>query len=381
MNLYPVGQVIAAVLISDSLMRFLLVLIRFFSRPRSKTVTVEVADGEGCVILIAAHNESGTIGETVRSFNERLAEWPLSEVWVVADRCQDSTADEARREAANVAVRVDGRVGKGAVIDWWLRTYQSVWVKKDAILILDADSRLEAGSLKCIRDEFKAGAKVIQSFVAPVAGSESGRLAGWSEVIMQRVDDEARSRCGWPVPLRGTGMAFRGEILAELAPRLHTLAEDLELDVLLCSAGVPVTLVSGSVVLDPKPIKSDGAARQRARWLHGQIQVLLAYPRELLAGLFKGGPGAWLLILLLFLRPKILFIGIRVILIFIFPKIALTGLTMDLSYYLAGAFFVEKPASYLLDLISAPRYLFMWMRSFGIALFRRSRKVWLKAGR
>src|SRR4029450_11395523 len=50
---------------------------------------------------------------------------------------------------------------------------------------------------------------------------------------MQRIDDEARRRCGWPVPLRGTGMALRAEVLAGLAPRLHTPAEDLELDLLL----------------------------------------------------------------------------------------------------------------------------------------------------
>jgi cellulose synthase/poly-beta-1,6-N-acetylglucosamine synthase-like glycosyltransferase len=202
---------------------------------------------------------------------------------------------------------------------------------------------------------------------------------------MQRIDDEARRRCGWPVPLRGTGMALRGELLAELAPRLHTYAEDLELDVILASRGARVEFVPEAVIFDPKPLQTDGASRQRARWLQGQLQVLRDYRREFVQALLTGGAGAWFLLWLLMLRPKILFIGLRILLLlagFFFTPLlwlALAGLAMDGIYYLAGAAIVDNPRRYLLDLLAVPRYAAMWFFSFGTAIIRR--RVWLRAGR
>ena len=173
--------------------------------------------------------------------------------------------------------------------------------------------------------------------------------------------------------------------LAELAPRLHTYAEDLELDVILAARGARVEFVPEAVIYDPKPQQAAGASRQRARWLQGQLQVLRDYRREFVRALLTGGAGAWFLLWLLMLRPKILFIGLRILLLLtglFFPPLfwmALAGLTMDGIYYLAGAAIVDDPRRYLLDLLAVPRYAAMWFYSFGTALIRR--RVWLRAGR
>lgn len=185
-------------------------------------------------------------------------------------------------------------------------------------------------------------------------------------------------------------MAFRGEILAGIAPRLHTLAEDLELDVLLASRRKRVEFVPDAVTLDPKPRRASGASQQRARWFQGQLQVLRDYYREIVRALIKGGPGAWFLLPLLMLRPKILFISLRALLLFIsvwVPSLfwfALAGLVMDLAYYLAGTAVVDNPRRYLFDLGAAPRYAVIWFYSFAIAILRRGKRgqsVWLRAGR
>lgn len=339
----------------------------------------------GCAVLIAAHNEAGTIGPTITDLKKQLFEWPNSSLWVVADRCTDVTANEALEAGAKVATRSAGQLGKGAVVAWWMEHYQAVWRTKAAIVILDADSRLAPGSLSKLRQTMACGADAAQMFVAPDASTTSGRLAGWSEVLMQCIDDEARWRCGWSVPLRGTGMAFRCELLAELAPRLHTYAEDLELDVILASKRARVEFVPEAKVFDPKPQQVSGASRQRARWLQGQLQVLRDYSQEFFHALLSGGTGAWFLLWLLMLRPKILFIGLRILLLLaglFFPPLiwlALLGLILDAIYYLAGAMIVDNPKRYLLDLILVPRYVAMWFYSFGTALIRR--RIWLRAGR
>ncbi len=367
----------------DSILRFLLLCLRVI-RPAHKELSAPEQDSlkiVGCVVLIAAKDEAAKIAATVATIKSHLEEWPGSSIWVVADHCRDETADAAESAGAQVAVRQDGRLGKCAVIGWWLRRYEAVWQKREAVIILDADSRITEGSLGLLKDAIRCGADVAQSFIAPDAETKDGRLAGWSEVLMQRIDDEARRRCGWSVPLRGTGMAFRSKVLADLANHLHTFAEDLELDILLAARGARVEFVPEAIVYDPKPQVLAGASRQRARWFQGQLEVLSDYRPEILRALAKGGIGAWFLLIPLILRPKILFIGLRMLLLLFSPWIALTGLIMDTAYYLAGAALVDNPRRYLLDLIAVPRYGAIWLYSFGMAAMRRGQKSWLRAGR
>lgn len=202
---------------------------------------------------------------------------------------------------------------------------------------------------------------------------------------MQQIDDRARAACGWPVPLRGTGMAIRPSLLAELSPLLHTQAEDLELDILLALRDARVIFVPEAVINDPKPTRADGASRQRARWLKGQLDVVRDYlpdlPRLLAKGRDRGLIGDLFLFLPLFWRPKLLFIALRVVLWPIFPLVATIGLLLDLLYYLAGALFVDRPRQYLRDLLGVPLYLLVWGQSLLLALLHRGRTVWLRAGR
>lgn len=386
--LMPVQILLGASLIFDSLLRFGLLCLRLLLKPSPAVHPISPTEPGIGHILIPAHNESGTIGATVAALAAHLPEWPGTQVWVLADRCTDGTAAEAASAGAKVAVRTAGPYGKGAVLAWWLESHASHWSKRDCVLVLDADSRLAEGSLSALRAVMQSDAVAAQAFVAPAASSKAGRLAGWSEVLMQRIDDEARLRCGWNAPLRGTGMVFRVTALAALAPRLHTLAEDLELDVLLAAQRAKVVFIPQAVVFDPKPQQTAGASRQRARWLQGQWQVLRDYWPLVLQALSKGGIGAWFLLWLLLLRPKLALMGLRVLLLIFglllgqagvwLTRLALMGLSLDALYYLGGIALVDDRARYIRDLMSTPRYVAMWVYSLGLATVRRG---WLKAGR
>src|SRR5580765_8892446 len=132
-------------------------------------------------------------------------------------------------------------------------------------------------------------------------------------------------------------MLFRPQVLAEFAPKLHTLTEDLELDILIASRGRRVTFVPRAVVTDPKPRESTGASRQRARWFRGQLQVVRDYFGEIVRALARGGLSSWMLIPLLLLRPKVLFVFLRLLAAaFGWWRPAAAGLALDLFYYLGG---------------------------------------------
>jgi cellulose synthase/poly-beta-1,6-N-acetylglucosamine synthase-like glycosyltransferase len=377
----------------DSLLRFLLLLLRAVVKRKAARPLATGTEIGGCIVLIAARDEAGTIGPTLESLRPQLDEWPDSSLWVIADQCSDTTAKEAKKNGAYVAERSPGEIGKGAAIRWWIENFRDQWTPRSTILLLDADSRLRAGSLSSLRGAIGSGAVAAQCFVAPRASGATSRLAGWSEVLMQRIDDEARSRLGFSVPLRGAGSALSAGVLAELSPRLHTFAEDLELDVLLAARPARVDFVPDAVVLDPKPPQEAGVSRQRTRWFEGQLQVLRDYWREIARALVHGRRGTWLLLPLLFLRPKTAFIALRVMILVMAllwgPRSAVVivaaALAMDVSYYFGGVLVVDDRRRYLTDLLSAPRYAGIWLYSLGGAIFSRGRKAerrsWLRAGR
>ena len=387
------GFLSGVLLIVDCTLRAILLGLRLISK---KSVAAgKILPINGAIILIAARDEAGVIGQTVDALVPQLREWNDARLWIVADNCTDGTAAEALREGVNVAVRSGGKSGKGAVLDWWLTTHKSDWKSGEIIIVLDADSRIQNGTLLALKNAFETGADAAQAFVKPLATTQSGRLAGWSEVLMQLIDDTARTRYGWQIPLRGTGMAIKAELLAELAPKLHTLAEDLELDVLLAKKKSNVKFVSEAVIFDPKPQKERGVANQRARWFRGQFQVLKSYWHEIFFALRNSGASAWFLLPLLFLRPKILLMGSRAtvlittltllftsitnqLFVVILLSFSLLGLCFDAIYYLTAAQLISNRKEYLRDLLAAPRYVLIWILGFSLMLVKRG---WLRAGR
>ena len=387
------GFIFGVLLICDSVLRGILLCLRLILKQAvasQKKIAVN-----GAIILIAARDEAGVMGPTVEALVPHLCEWTDARLWIVADNCTDETAAEAIREGVSVAVRSGGKSGKGAVLAWWLTTYKSDWKSGEIIIVLDADSRIQNGTLLALKNSFESGADAVQMFVKPLATTQSGRLAGWSEVLMQLIDDTTRTRYGWQIPLRGTGMAIKADLLAELAPKLHTLAEDLELDVLFAQKKANVKFLAEAVIFDPKPQRERGVANQRARWFRGQLQVLKSYWREIFLALGNGGASAWFLLPLLFLRPKTLFLASRIgvfittltlllsgftnqLFVLILLSFSLVGLCFDAFYYLAAAPLISNWKEYLRDLLAAPRYALIWVLSFSLLLVKRG---WLRAGR
>ena len=378
--MFAITVVLGLLLLLDSAVRFTLLCLRFLrSDPVANRHDQDNSDILSYLVLIPARDEEQTIDRTVRDVRNFMAELPKGELWVIADQCGDATAARAYTAGAKVAVRSAGPLGKGRALQWWFRIHEEVWKAREVVIFLDADSGLDRRSLPEMLAAIRNGSDAAQAAVCPMSDSIDGRLAGYSELLTQRIDDEARRRCGWQVPLRGTGMVFRTSLFAEVAPRLHTLAEDLELSVMLAANGTHVAFVPTASVLDPKPRASRDASRQRARWLQGQFQVVLNYRQEILRGLTFGGAGTRLLLLSLILRPKTPFVLLRLLAFgtALWPFASL-GLFMDMAYYLAGIQTSENRWQYLLDTLSLPRYGLVWLNGLAHA---KNRKRWLRTAR
>jgi len=355
--------------------------------------------------IIPAHNEEKVIAQTIT--NLRAAN-PDS-ILVIADGCTDSTVEAAEASGAMVFQCSEG--SKGGALKWLFNKDLTGFENLSGLIaIFDADSTVSPNFFPEVRRAFEGGAQVTQGFVSPViqphpsqrdslpifASSESkdkttwrtwgglgwGKnpaptLAAYSEVLSQVFDDEVRSRLGWSVPLRGTGMAFRVELLRELLPHIHTRTEDIELSLLLAQRGVRVKFLRDAIIYDPKPQDAERVARQRARWLQGQMQVWRDYWQTILRLSLRGAEMGWLLGALL-LKPKTFLVALKLLmclLVWLLPFSALlkSPFTLlfiaEVLYYIGGLLLVsaQDRSRYAHVLFLAPLYVWVWGRSVFIA--------------
>jgi cellulose synthase/poly-beta-1,6-N-acetylglucosamine synthase-like glycosyltransferase len=338
--------------------------------------------------VLAAHDEAALIAGSIGA----LATLGRP-VYLIADHCADDTAAVAAAAGARVYVRQEGEGGKGAALAWFMEVAEAELRDLDALIVLDADSRLAPGFVEAMARAFAQGAEAAQGFVQPVGvtGSPVSALAAYSELLSQRIGDKIRSALGWTVPLRGTGMAFRPHLLREVVKGLRTRTEDIELSLRLAGRGVRVWWVPEAVMFDPKPQGLPRAANQRARWLQGQAQVWRHYGRDILRLLLTGGPNAWSLLWALLLKPKTLVTLLKVGLLALMTLLpirppalrgallCLTGaaVAVDVAYYLVGLLLVRERGLYARALLAAPLYIAMWLWSLLLAPL--ARRTWLRA--
>jgi cellulose synthase/poly-beta-1,6-N-acetylglucosamine synthase-like glycosyltransferase len=231
------------------------------------------------VILVPAHNEELLIASTVASL--RALDYPqeLFRIHVVADNCTDSTAERARAAGAEVHVRfaLDAR-GKGPALQWLLQRLWSLGDPHDAVVIVDADSTLSANFLRVMDAKLTEGHRVVQGYYAvrdPGTSWNVGlRYAGFA--LRHYLRPLARTAFGGSCGLYGNGMAFRSEILRDRPLTAH-LTEDMELQLELLLAGVPVAFAPDAVVEAEMPTSLAGAQSQQQRWEQGRLDLARRY--------------------------------------------------------------------------------------------------------
>lgn len=336
---------------------------------------------EGIHVVIMARNEAAVIGGTVRAL--AMAIGSEDQIHVVADHCQDGTAYIAHKAGATVHVRQNGGpAGKGQALKWWLEATKDVASPDEMIVILDADSLVAPNFFESIRKRMQDGEKVVQTRVEPIvrANSPISCLAAYSESTEQRVNDALRSKLGWPVRLRGTGMAFRRHILEKICTSLHTLVEDVELTLQLGAQGEQIYFAHETYIADPKPNDQDGVMRQRARWMKGQVQVVGSYFKDIVK-LLARGPAGWSLLSSILLKPKTLLIPLKALLtagaltgailwggvFWILASIGTLSLMYDSGTFLYGVKYAPDRREALRALALIPLYMIMWLRSLALS--------------
>lgn len=377
----------------DSALRTLYLLFVPRSARGREDHPIAATEGRGprLAVLIAARDEADVIGMTVEYAQRKMGS--SDAIFVVADNCSDTTAEVATHADAHVYRRRGGAAGKGPALAWLVEVAHDELSRFDGLVVLDADTLVREDFFDALRQALTDGTDVAQGFVHPIGIEQSlvSTLAGYSELLSQYIDDAARSRLGWPVPLRGTGMVFRPGVFIDLTPALRTHVEDAELSLLLVARGVRAKFIPEAVILDPKPQDAARAAKQRARWLQSQREIWRCYWRDILHLLVRGDIGSKTLAFSLLFKPKALLFCLKIMFLALFLAIPVTpgwfrigviislasAVLLDTTYYILGLAVVENPRFFAKALLAAPFYVVVWLRGMVIALL--SREPWLRA--
>lgn len=241
-------------------------------------------------VLIAAYNEEEAIAATLKSVRDCLYPGPL-EIIVLDDGSPDGTSamvDYCRETlfgAADGAVlrsyRASENRGKARILNHGLEL-----ARHDLVVTLDADTRLQPGSLAEIVERLLAGPPETAAVAGAVlvGNPRESLVAGaqqWDYFHGIAAVKRMQSMYGGTLVAQGAFSVYRRQALVEIGGWPDTVGEDIVLTWALLERGHRIGYAESAIAWTHAPATFGDLARQRKRWARGMIEAL-AHHRSLL---------------------------------------------------------------------------------------------------
>jgi cellulose synthase/poly-beta-1,6-N-acetylglucosamine synthase-like glycosyltransferase len=251
--------------------------------PRARPAPPPLDPSLRVAVLVPAHDEERGIAATLATITPQLRDG--DRLVVVADNCDDATAEVARAAGADVFERSDaGHRGKSFAVASGV-TYLAA-NEPDIVIVVDADCRVEAGAIDALRaaaTERPAQAAYVMR--APDGAPPARRLAELLFLVRNVVRPLGLQRLGMPCLLTGSGMAFPWSLIRGAPLASGSVVEDLQLAIDLAADGTPPHFCGAARVSSEFPTSDAAASAQQTRWLWGVVRAIGQAPRLVLAAL------------------------------------------------------------------------------------------------
>ena len=240
-------------------------------------------------VLIPAHNEEASVGQTIASLLQQSRS--PDRVIVVADNCTDRTVERARAAGVEVIESVGNTHKKAGALNQVLAGLLPGLGDNDVVMIMDADTMLDDGFLAAAVDRFTAD-RALMAVGGLFYGEEGHGLIGqFQRNEYLRYGREISRRRGRVFVLTGTASLFRSRALRTVAASrgvtipgtpgdvydTAALTEDNELTIALKSlGGLMISPSQCTVVTELMPGWRTLWA-QRLRWQRGALENIGAY--------------------------------------------------------------------------------------------------------
>lgn len=248
-------------------------------------------------LLVAAHNEENVVAELVECLKNLDYPQDKFDVFVVADNCDDKTAEVSRNAGAVVLERFDeSRRGKGYAMEFAFEKIFALEKEYEYICVFDADNLVKPDFLKHMNSKINEGYSAVQGYLDSKNPTDSWLTFSYSlwYWINNRVAQLSRGNLNLGCRLGGTGFAVAAELIKEFGWGATCLAEDTEFTLKLALSDIKVGWSHEAVVYDEKPLLLSTSIKQRRRWMQGLSDVASHYVKPLIEkGIKEKSAGAF----------------------------------------------------------------------------------------
>ena len=233
-------------------------------------------------IMIPCHNEHEVIYDTVQNIlNVNYKDY---EIILIDDRSSDDTAQIIQKLAKGYSkvkslIRdKDAFPGKSAVLNDAFKI-----AKGDAILVFDADARIEPEFINLILPKLEpktVGAVQARKNIIN-AGQNFLTACQYNEFVFDTYLQIGRDAVKGAVELRGNGEIIKREALEDIGGwNNNTITDDLDMSTRLHIKGWDIRFCQEAVVHEEGVICFSALIRQRRRWVEGSIRRYLEFAKD-----------------------------------------------------------------------------------------------------
>ena len=235
--------------------------------------------------VISARNEENVIANLIESIKEQT--YKYIDIYVIADNCDDTTAEVARLHGATVYERFDeNKKSKGFALEWF---FEKILLEKsneyDAFCIFDADNIVSKDFFETMNTKLCQGEKIVQGYRDISNAGDTWVSANYAIFYwtMNRCYHYARYKLGLSPLINGTGFMVSMDIIKEKNGwHSDTLTEDIEFSIENIIKNQKIGWAQDAVVYDEQPLKFKQSFRQRLRWSVGHLQCFQKFFCEFL---------------------------------------------------------------------------------------------------
>ena len=263
------------------------IVVSFCSLIKLKDKKLLIEKDHKFMAVIPAHNEESVIKNLVDSLQEQNYPRELYDIYVIADNCNDNTAQIAKDAGAIVLKRLDEEhKTKGFALNWFLQQKIEENADYDALCVFDADNIVDKNFLKNMNKKLCQGEEVVQGYRDIKNPTDSWISAGYAIFywMMHRFYHLARYNLGLSPLLNGTGFMVKFDLLKPDGWQTETLTEDIEYSLINIAAGRKLGWAVDAIVYDEQPTTFKASWSQRSRWSVGHLQCMKRYTKDLANG-------------------------------------------------------------------------------------------------
>lgn len=243
-------------------------------------------------VLIPAHNEEDIVSGILTDVTSQAK--PNDRVIVIADNCDDGTAEVARSHGAEVFERFDTTDrGKAYALRFALEKLEAD--PPEVVIVVDADCKISDDCLAHLSGKAAKLDRPIQGsyiFGEQKDGAASNNASSFTLWFKNHIRPLGSLVAGMPCQLTGSGMAFPWHVIRKVNVANESLAEDTTLGLELAYAGhapmfCPEAKIDGHV-----PKEWGTLVQQRRRWEQGYLESIWSNaPKMTLRSITSFRPG------------------------------------------------------------------------------------------